>query len=91
MEFNLDEEGQMGCEHQNHRPCKACIDEFIAPMARMSSLGHFFTAFVCLFNFEFYGILVELVWAVQRLFEIGDYGPEGWFKELGIDWKKPNE
>lgn len=90
MDPKLDLNGEMSCEHQVRGFCKDCTVE-VAEMARMNAFQHLLMVFVCLFNFEGYGIIVELAWCFQRLFEVGDYGPDGWFAELGIDWRKSNE
>ena len=82
------DEDMIGCEHNDHYPCKSCIDDFITPMAQMGVLGHLWMSFWCLLNFEIAGVFVELTWAVTRIFGIGDYGPNGWFSKLGINVNK---
>lgn len=82
---------EFGCEHQNHNPCRQCINEIIAPMANLGFFGHLVASVWCLLNFEFYGILVEFVWAFQRILRMGDYAEGGWFDELGIDWRKSSD
>jgi hypothetical protein len=90
MDPKLDPDGEMSCEHQRYGFCKDCLEE-VAVMARRTVLRHILEVFVCIFNFEFYGVIVESGWAFQRLFRVGDYGPHGWFSELKIKWWEPNE
>lgn len=76
------------CDRNQDGICSECYINTLTEMARLSSFEHLLHALLCLFCFEFKGLVVELVWAVERLFEVGDYGPNGHFDELKIDWRK---
>ena len=74
--------------HQTE-PCDACYKKVLTELARLTVLQHLLASAVCLFNFEFIGVFVEICWAVERLFKVGDYTPGGKFDKMGIDWRKP--
>jgi hypothetical protein len=65
--------------------CKSCMEEALKSIAERSTLGHLWE-FIChFFNFQFICALGCLVWAVQRLFGVGDYNVKtGMFYTKGI-------
>lgn len=64
--------------------CTPCLDSGIRRLAKLSVFQHLMSALVCLFHFRFYGVLAEVIWAVERLFKFGDYKPvTGKFYKLG--------
>lgn len=77
------------CKKNPEGMCSPCYMEALTDFARMTVLQHLFAMVICIFMFEFKGIYVEFCWTIERLFEIGDYAHNGYFEELGIDWRKP--
>ncbi len=55
--------------------CRPCTDLGEKSLAQLSVVGHLLAALVCLFHFRFYGVISEVIWALERLFKFGDYHP----------------
>jgi hypothetical protein len=79
------------CKSNPDGICSECYTDLLTDMCRLNSFEHLVMMVVCLLNFEFKGVVVEFCWAIERLFEIGDYGPEGYLAELKIDWRKRSD
>jgi hypothetical protein len=50
--------------------------------AHMNGWQHMKEAGICIFNFKFSEAFMEIVWAISRMFRIGDYGKNGYFTKL---------
>lgn len=64
--------------------CGPCTNNGENRIAQHGVLRHLLSALVCLFHFRFYGVISEVIWAIERLFKIGDYHPiKGKFYQRG--------
>lgn len=55
--------------------CRPCDKSGEQSLAKLTVIEHFVEAMICLFHFRFYGVLSEVIWAIERLFKFGDYKP----------------
>lgn len=62
--------------------CLHCEHEAERELAEATVLGHLWMALCCLFNLQFAGMFVEIVWAIQRLTSTGYYGKNGRFTRI---------
>lgn len=79
------------CEKSKTGICDYCYQDSMTYLAKMTVFQHLLASLGSLFEFDFFGVCFELVWAFQRLTRTGDYGKGGEFERMGIDWRTPNE
>lgn len=56
--------------------CISCLVLIQTVIANRNTFGHLWKALVELFNFRFISMIGSLIWAVERLFNIGDFNPK---------------
>jgi hypothetical protein len=67
-------------------PCESYVE---LELAQSSALKHLGGAAVSLWNFDFTGVLVQILWSIQKVTRTGDYGKNGYFTEILNRPRKP--
>lgn len=62
--------------------CRPCSDDTAQKSALTTVWGHISLGLYYLFSFNFLGMFVEFLWAVQRATRTGDYGEAGRFTRI---------
>lgn len=75
------------CKKNPGQICEACATNLEEALACMSVFQHLASVIVCLINFQFKGMFIQLSWAVERLLHIGDYSTGGYFDQCGYRWR----
>jgi len=56
--------------------CNKCEDQMMNEFAATSVLGHIWDVIPATFHFQFMSALTSVIWAISKVFKVGDYHPE---------------